>query len=122
VNSTTKKHEQSIRSAGSDLGAKSHILLGDHVRRLHSIGSDVDRVEKNGQLERCEWNRAYFPDGRLYQDRRLKMWQGVLEAAGLKGYSRLILGGILKENPFFVPPEQFLRERRERRAIDRDRN
>jgi hypothetical protein len=27
----------------------------------------------------------------------------------------VILGGILQENPFFVPPDEFLRELRERR-------
>jgi hypothetical protein len=28
----------------------------------------------------------------------------------------IIIGGILQQNPFFVPPEQFLREFRERQA------
>jgi hypothetical protein len=28
----------------------------------------------------------------------------------------IIIGGMLQQNPFFVPPEVFLRERRERRA------
>ena len=26
----------------------------------------------------------------------------------------IIIGGVLQENPFFVPPDQFLRELRER--------
>ena len=30
--------------------------------------------------------------------------------------SMIIIGGILQENPFFTPPEEFLRELRERRA------
>jgi hypothetical protein len=29
----------------------------------------------------------------------------------------IIIGGILQRNPFFVPPEEFLRELRERRAM-----
>src|SRR5712692_3362473 len=29
----------------------------------------------------------------------------------------VILGGILQENPFFVPPDQFLRELRQRRSV-----
>lgn len=29
----------------------------------------------------------------------------------------IIIGGILQQNPFFVPPEEFLRELRERRAV-----
>jgi hypothetical protein len=28
----------------------------------------------------------------------------------------IIIGGILQENPFFVPPDEFLRELRQRRA------
>jgi hypothetical protein len=28
----------------------------------------------------------------------------------------IIIGGILQENPFFVPPDEFLRELRERRT------
>ena len=28
----------------------------------------------------------------------------------------IIIGGILQENPFFVPPDKFLRELRERHA------
>jgi len=28
----------------------------------------------------------------------------------------IIIGGILQENPFFVPPDQFLQELREREA------
>jgi hypothetical protein len=29
----------------------------------------------------------------------------------------VIIGGILQENPFFVPPDQFLLELRERRSV-----
>ena len=29
----------------------------------------------------------------------------------------IIIGGILQENPFFVPPDEFLRELRERRTL-----
>jgi hypothetical protein len=28
----------------------------------------------------------------------------------------IIIGGILQHNPFFIPPEEFLRELRERRG------
>jgi hypothetical protein len=28
----------------------------------------------------------------------------------------IIISGVLQENPFFVPPDEFLRELRERRA------
>jgi hypothetical protein len=29
----------------------------------------------------------------------------------------IIIGGILQENPFFVPPDEFLRELRERHTV-----
>jgi len=29
----------------------------------------------------------------------------------------ILIGGIVQENPFFVPPDEFLRELRERRAL-----
>lgn len=34
----------------------------------------------------------------------------------LRTHPMVIIGGILQENPFFVPPEEFLRELRERRT------
>lgn len=30
----------------------------------------------------------------------------------------IVIGGVLQENPFFVPPDEFLRELRERRAAE----
>jgi hypothetical protein len=35
----------------------------------------------------------------------------------MRTHPMIIIGGILFQNPFFVPPEQFLRELRERRAL-----
>jgi hypothetical protein len=151
-------------------------LRDDHVRRLESAGIDVGGVEKSGQLELCDWEQAYFPDGRFDQDRMLAMWQEVLGEAVRSGYTRtrliahmewalenregvsdlieyearynlvhdarnpvicaydltkftgdvimdvlrthptILVGGMLQENPFFIPPDQFLREIRERHA------
>jgi hypothetical protein len=34
----------------------------------------------------------------------------------MRTHPMVIVGGILQQNPFFVPPEEFLRELRERRA------
>jgi hypothetical protein len=33
----------------------------------------------------------------------------------------IIIGGALQENPFFVPPDEFLRELRERNAAQNER-
>jgi hypothetical protein len=158
------------------------LLRDDHARRLGSVGIDVEGAVRSGQFQFCDWNQAYFPDGRFDQDRMLAMWQDVLSAAQHKGYTRtrliahmewaleeregvsdlieyearfnlihdprdpvictydltkfsgdiimdvlrthptVIVGGLLQKNPFFVPPEQFLQEIRERRAnSDRSR-
>jgi hypothetical protein len=34
----------------------------------------------------------------------------------LRTHPAVILGGLLQENPFFAPPDQFIREMHERRA------
>jgi hypothetical protein len=34
----------------------------------------------------------------------------------MRTHPMIIIGGILQQNPFFVPPEDFLRELRDRRA------
>jgi hypothetical protein len=34
----------------------------------------------------------------------------------MRTHPMIIVGGILQENPFFVPPDQFLRELRQRAA------
>jgi hypothetical protein len=40
----------------------------------------------------------------------------------LRTHPMVIIGGVLQENPFFVPPDEFLREIRERTAgTDRSR-
>jgi hypothetical protein len=37
----------------------------------------------------------------------------------MRTHPLVIIGGLLRENPFFVPPEQFLDEMRERRSAYR---
>jgi hypothetical protein len=34
----------------------------------------------------------------------------------MRTHPLVIIGGLLRENPFFIPPEQFLEELRERRS------
>ena len=47
-----------------------------------------------------------------YQPRQVA--EGLADA--LRVHPAVIIGGILQENPFYVPPDQFLRELRERGA------
>jgi hypothetical protein len=39
----------------------------------------------------------------------------------LRTHPMVIIGGVLQENPFFVPPEEFLKELHERRRKASDR-
>jgi hypothetical protein len=34
----------------------------------------------------------------------------------MRTHPMIVLGGVLRQNPFFVPPDQFLRELRDREA------
>jgi hypothetical protein len=36
----------------------------------------------------------------------------------IRTHPMIVIGGILQQNPFFVPPEDFLRERRSRRTLE----
>ena len=45
----------------------------------------------------------------------LTMFSGEIVVDIMRTHPMIIIGGILQENPFFVPPEEFLRELRERR-------
>jgi hypothetical protein len=145
-----------------------------HLERLARAGLDVDDAAEKGQLRLCDWNEAYFADGRFSQFRMLAMWEHELEAARRSGFPltrvvahmewnledregvsdlveyearfnllpqkhdavictydvtkysgdfvvdimrthpMVIMGGVLWENPFYVPPEEFLREIRNR--------
>ena len=38
----------------------------------------------------------------------------------MRTHPMIIIGGILQENPFFVPPDEFLRELRERHTTRND--
>jgi hypothetical protein len=40
----------------------------------------------------------------------------------IRTHPMIIIGGILQENPFFVPPDEFLRELRERKATQAAHN
>jgi hypothetical protein len=37
----------------------------------------------------------------------------------MRTHPMIIIGGLLQENPFFIPPDEFLRELRERSAMPR---
>lgn len=48
----------------------------------------------------------------------LAKFDGELVVDIMRTHPMIIIGGILQENPFFVPPDEFLQELRERRAAN----
>ena len=46
----------------------------------------------------------------------LSKFDGGVVVDVMRTHPMIIIGGVLQENPFFVPPDAFLRELRERRA------
>jgi hypothetical protein len=48
----------------------------------------------------------------------LTRFSGDIIMGVLRTHPMVILGGVLQVNPFFIPPEQFLQELRERRVRD----
>jgi DcmR-like sensory protein len=97
---------------GSEHGDREvHVVPRDrraHVARLHDAGIDVDGAQSNDQLEVLKSEDTYLENGRFDQERMLALM--------------VILGGVLEENSFFMPPDEFLREVRERTAAaDRGR-
>jgi hypothetical protein len=61
-------------------------LRAKHLRRLESVGIDVEAVEKNGQFELRSWADAYLRDGHFNQDRMLALIQAVLEGGRQQGF------------------------------------
>jgi hypothetical protein len=61
-------------------------LRAEHLRRLESVGIDVEAVEKNGQFELRSWADAYLRDGHFNQDRMLALIQAVLEGGRQQGF------------------------------------
>src|ERR671930_1721023 len=54
-------------------------LREEHLRRLESVGIDVEAVAQHGQFELRNWADAYLRDGHFDQDRMLALIQEVLE-------------------------------------------
>jgi len=104
------------------------------LKRLAEAGIDVQEMMDTGQLEVVPWtddkpatyNLVEY-EARLnhvlakYDDPVICNYNpskfGATVAMDImRTHPLVIIGGLLRENPFFVPPEQFLDEMRERRS------
>jgi hypothetical protein len=148
----------------------------EHLRVLEESGIDVQRAQREGQLEVKRWDEAYLKDGCFDVERMLSMIENALRDGSQRGYKStrfianmewalerkpgveelvayesrfnyvlprydnntvcctydvsrfgasivmdmlrthplVIVGGSLQENPFWVPPDEFLEELRHR--------
>jgi hypothetical protein len=115
-----------------------------HVARLREAGIDVEQAIARGQLDVLAWTDVYLRGDRFDQHAMLAFVEELLRAGVASGHPQqllghmewslldkpgarlavdimrthtlVIVGGILQQNPFFVPPDQFLLELRERGA------
>jgi hypothetical protein len=78
-------------------GSRSHV---DNLVEFESRVNDVWR--RHDDVVICVYDLAKFGGDTVVDIMRT--------------HPMIIIGGILQQNPFFVPPEEFLRELRERRA------
>ncbi len=62
-------------------------LREEHLRRLASIGIDVEAAEQRGQFKLVNWADAYLRDGHFDQDRMLSLIQEILEAGIQQGFA-----------------------------------
>jgi hypothetical protein len=82
-----------------DWAAEGH----SHIEDLITFESRVNNVWRNhDDAVICVYNLAKFGGDTVIDIMRT--------------HPMIVIGGILQHNPFFVPPEEFLRELRERRA------
>jgi len=148
----------------------------EHLRVLEESGIDVDRAQRDGQLQVRRWDEAYLKDGYFDPERMLSLIENALKDGAEQGYEStrfianmdwalggkpgieelvtyetrfnyvlpkydnntvcctydvsrfgasivmdmlrthplVIVGGSAQENPFWVPPDEFLAELRER--------
>ncbi len=114
---------------GIDRGEKAaHIVdpenREEHLKRLAEAGIDVQKMMDTGQLEvvslveyeaRLNHVLSKYDDPVICNYNPSKFGATVAMDI-MRTHPLVIIGGLLRENPFFVPPEQFLDEMRERRS------
>src|SRR5919205_656392 len=61
-------------------------LRDEHVRRLESVGVDVDAAASRGQFELRNWEDAYLREGHFDQDKMLSLIQEVLDEGPRRGF------------------------------------
>src|SRR5260370_15399 len=107
----------SVQFAGGNLSGQRHICTffnstDEEHRVLRSFIKDgFDRGDKAFHLVDDQLREEHL---KRLAEAGIK-WQETMDT--LRTHPVVIIGGILQENPFFIPPDQFLLELQERRSI-----
>jgi len=101
-------NERSVELAGVNLAGQNHVCaffntMDEEHRVLGSFyKGGFDRGEKATHIEICNYDLSKF--------------SASVAMDIMRTHPLVIIGGLMRENPFFVPPGQFLEELRERRS------
>ena len=109
---------QAFEQLASD-NAKEGFPLSRIVCRMDWASEDRSHVNKLVEFEsrvNDVWSRH---DDAVICTYQLGKFGGDTVIDIMRTHPMIIIGGILQRNPFFVPPEEFLRERWARRVISR---
>jgi hypothetical protein len=95
---------------------KGGFPLSRIVCRMDWASGDQSRIENVIEFESRVNNLWSSHDDAVICTYHLGKFGGDVIIDILRTHPMVIIGGILQRNPFFTPPEEFLREYRERRA------
>jgi hypothetical protein len=103
---------QQMLKAGRDLG----FSLTRFIAHAEHVTQDIDGANSFVEYEsKLNYILPDYPDPVVCTYDLTRVNAGVAMDV-LRTHPMVIIGGILQENPFFVPPDEFLREMEERRS------
>ncbi len=62
-------------------------LRCEHIKRLESVGIEVDAAEQSGQFQLRNWEDAYLREGHFDQNKMLTLIEEVLDSGKQEGFS-----------------------------------
>jgi hypothetical protein len=81
---------------------------------LKNEGQMIDLLEYEAKANEL-WERQEGPVNPVICTYDLTKFKGDVVVDVMRTHPMIIIGGILQENPFYIPPKEFLKELRERR-------
>jgi MEDS: MEthanogen/methylotroph, DcmR Sensory domain len=80
-------------------------------------GIGIDELLEYEAKANETWIRREGPVSPVICTYDIRKFSGEVVVEIMRTHPLIVIGGILQENPFFVPPEEFLRERRKARSL-----